>query len=50
MIENQSRIKLHEVRRWFNKNRQRESPVGCLCVEYLLCVCGALRRMSRAHA
>ena len=39
MIENQIRIKWHEVRRWFNKNRKRESPVRCSRVEYLLCVC-----------
>lgn len=38
MIENQSRIKLHEVRRWFNKNRKRERPVRCLRVEHLLCL------------
>ena len=39
MIENQIRIKWHEVRRWFNKNRKRESPVRCSRVDYLLCVC-----------
>ena len=38
MIEDQSRIKLHEVRRWFNKNRKRERPVRCLRAEYLLCL------------
>lgn len=41
MIENQSRIKLHEVRRWFNKNRKRERPVRRLRVEYLPVSCAA---------
>lgn len=41
MIENQSRLKLHEVRRWFNKNRKRERPVRRLRVEYLPVSCAA---------
>ena len=27
-----------------------KAQLGVLCVEYLLCVCGALRRTSREHA